>query len=195
MATDPAAHATRRRLSPAERTAELIDAAERLVLDDGPAALSLERVAEDAGCSRNLAYTYFPNQAALLEAMRARQRDRLATAVLERIPRPSDLDPWITAWVDLVLDEAEERGPLLLLLFEGGGTERRRAMSRGTVAGMEAKLTGLGLPRARARVVARLISGAILAAAVAVVVDGCPRRQVQDELMAMILPLPRPSRP
>jgi AcrR family transcriptional regulator len=187
VARDTAAPRPRRRLSPDERRAELIDAAEDVVLGSGPDALSIERIAEHAGCSRNLAYTYFPNMEALLDAMRERQRVRLATAVLERIPRPAAFGPWIEAWIELVLDEAERRGPLFLLLADGDGFGRRRAMGRGAVALLELRLIDdLGLPPERARVRARLLSGLIAAAALGVAVDGSDRPMVQAELLELV---------
>jgi AcrR family transcriptional regulator len=176
----------RRRLSREERTAELIAAAEAIVMAEGPTHLSLERLAEEAGCSRNLAYSYFPNMAALLEAMRDRQRTRLITAVLEQIPHTAPFDVWLAAWIDLILDEATDRGPLFLMLFDGR-TEERRAMSLGTVAGFEARLLAdRGMQPDRARVVARLLTGAILAAAIAVAVDGSPRPLVDAELRDLV---------
>lgn len=176
-------------MSPEARTAELIDAAERLVIEHGADGLSLERVAEAAGCSRNLAYSYFPNLDALIDGLGSRQRQRLAHAVLERIPRPSPFQPWIAAWVGLVLDEAELHGPLLLLLFDSDRATiaDRRARNRGTIAGLEHKVTAdLGLTGDRARIVARLISGAIVAGAIAVAVDGSPRSDVEEAVLDVI---------
>jgi AcrR family transcriptional regulator len=177
----------RRRLTREERTAELIAAAEAIVLADGPEHLTLERVAEEAGCSRNLAYSYFPNMAALRDDMRDRQRARLIKAVLEHIPRPSPFDAWMDAWVELVLDEATEHGPLFLMLFDSGDLEERRRMDLETVGGIEHRLIkDRGMEPSRARIVARLVTGAIVAAAVAVAIDGSPRSSVDVELRALI---------
>jgi AcrR family transcriptional regulator len=177
----------RRRLSREERSAELIAAAEAIVLAEGPEHLALERVAEEAGCSRNLAYSYFPNMAALRDAMRERQQDRLIASVQERIPRPASFDVWMDAWVELVLDEATDRGPLFLMLFDPGQPEERREQRLDPVVGVEARLVkDRGAEPARARVVARLVTGAILAAAVAVAVDGAPRALVDLELRAVL---------
>jgi AcrR family transcriptional regulator len=182
-----AARPARRRLTREERSAELISTAEAIVLEDGADHLTLERLAEEAGCSRNLAYSYFPNMGALRDAMRDRQRARLVSAVHEKIPRPASFDVWMDAWIDLVLDEASEHGPLFLMLFDGSRTEERRAMSLDTVAGVEQRLQqDRGMAAARARVVARLVTGAILAAAIAIVVDGSPRSVVDDELRGLV---------
>ena len=173
---------TRRRLSPEERRGELLAAAEELLLDGEE--LSLDRVAERAACSRNLAYNYFSNLDALRESLRERQVARLANAVVERIPRPAPVREWMAAWVSLVLDEAAARGPLLLALYEQRAVgPQGRAVALGTVAGIESKLVGDGLVEApRARVLARVLSGVLFSGAVALVVDGCERSSVEAEV-------------
>jgi AcrR family transcriptional regulator len=54
-----------RRLNPANRTA-LIDAAAKLVAQDGPRALSARRVATEAGTSTMAVYTYFGSMSAIV---------------------------------------------------------------------------------------------------------------------------------
>ena len=157
------------------------------MLADGPEHLTLERVAEEAGCSRNLAYSYFPNMRALRRAMRDQQRDRLIRSVQERIPRPAPFHEWMDAWLELVLDEATDRGPLFLMLFDSSRPEELEAMSLDTVGGVEARLVkDRGTEPVRARVLARLVTGAIVASVVAVAVDGAPRALVDSELRDLI---------
>lgn len=108
---------TRRRLPPGQRREELLSVAAGLVLRDGLESLTLEAVAAAAGCSRGLAYTYFPNRDELVEALLDEEQQRLSRRVLEAIPRPATLQEWTDAWARLVFDAAEERGPLLFALF------------------------------------------------------------------------------
>ena len=110
---------TRRRLSPEQRKEELLDAASALALESGVDGLGLEQVAERAGCSRNLAYTYFPNRAELVDVLAERERRRFVELMLVRIPRPATFDEWMHAWVAA---DPRHRG--------GAGPALRRALRR-----------------------------------------------------------------
>jgi AcrR family transcriptional regulator len=192
---------TRRRLSPEQRRDELLAAAAALVLDEGIDALSLEVVAERAGCSRNLAYTYFPNQAALIEALTEAERTLVSAAMLERIPDPASFDEWGKAWLEVVLDLAETRGPLLLLTFQEtmtlAGPSGRRA-DRGAAADQfAARLTdGAGVDDpAEARALAHVLGGAIIGGIVAVASGRSSRPVVEQQLQRVLGVLSRMPRP
>ncbi|MBX7070262.1 MAG: TetR family transcriptional regulator [Microthrixaceae bacterium] len=172
---------TRRRLTPEARRDELLDAAADLALDaDDATAATLERVAEKAGCSRNLAYKYFPNQAALLEALAWREGD----AVRERlagVPLDAPFTEWFEAVIDACLDLAEQRGRLLLMLFDQSmfpGGPRRRSIAAGLVA---EKLMAAGLSSDVATATAPILTSAILGSAGAVV-GGSDRSLVATQL-------------
>lgn len=57
------------RLAPEDRRRHLLDVASAIVVDDGVPALTMERVAERAGVSRGLVYTYFRNRTGLVRAL------------------------------------------------------------------------------------------------------------------------------
>jgi AcrR family transcriptional regulator len=70
------------------RTALLV-AAEGLVHEHGPAAVSIRTVAEAAGTSTRAVYSLFGSKAGLLEAL-ATQLFRMLTAAIEAAPRTDD---------------------------------------------------------------------------------------------------------
>lgn len=56
----------------------ILDAAARLLHESGPEALSIRAIAERVGVSHMVLYRYFASRQALLDALRERQRERLA---------------------------------------------------------------------------------------------------------------------
>jgi AcrR family transcriptional regulator len=79
-------------LSPRER---LLDAAERLLIQDGAAALTTRRVAEEAGLNHGLVHYYFGSMEELLVEVLERFTDRLI--VRQRDMYASDI-PFIEKW-------------------------------------------------------------------------------------------------
>jgi AcrR family transcriptional regulator len=59
----------------------LCDAAARLFLEEGEAALSMRRLAAEVGCSPMAPYRHFADKQALIAAIRAQAFDRLADAL------------------------------------------------------------------------------------------------------------------
>ena len=57
----------RKRMPPKERIAQILDAARRLVLTNGLASLTMEKVGIESGASKALVYSYFPNITNLLQ--------------------------------------------------------------------------------------------------------------------------------
>ncbi|WP_236034020.1 TetR/AcrR family transcriptional regulator [Belnapia mucosa] len=72
----------RRRLSREERHAQLIDTARRLVREEGTDALTLGRLAEQAGVTKPVVYDHFETRNGLLVAL-FRDYDARQTAILE----------------------------------------------------------------------------------------------------------------
>jgi AcrR family transcriptional regulator len=101
----------------------LLDAAERLLVRQGAAALSLREVARAAGVSHNAPYRHFPDREALLAALAAagfeRLRETLVTAIAEAAgPHP------MRAAGRAYLHFARENRALYLLMF---GSEIRKS--------------------------------------------------------------------
>lgn len=73
----------RARKSAAQRTDQILDAAERLVLEIGALPIPMKRVGELTQVSRALVYVYFPDPDHLARAVLERQIERLVTGGLE----------------------------------------------------------------------------------------------------------------
>ena len=71
----------RRRRPAEERTGQLLDAAEALLLERGLAATTIADVAEAAGVAKGTVYLYFDSKDALLAGLRARHLSRFVDAV------------------------------------------------------------------------------------------------------------------
>jgi AcrR family transcriptional regulator len=80
---------TRRRRSPDEARAELLDAAERVFSERGPDAAGLRDVAREAGVSHGLITHYFKTYEGLIEAVFVRRTQRIASGVVGRLQAAS----------------------------------------------------------------------------------------------------------
>jgi AcrR family transcriptional regulator len=89
------AESSSKRLSKAERRAQLLDTALDVVRDEGTDALTLARVAERAGVSKPIAYQHFETRGGLLVALYERMdeepRAKLVAALREAPPRLHDV--------------------------------------------------------------------------------------------------------
>ncbi|WP_299329469.1 TetR/AcrR family transcriptional regulator [Parasphingopyxis sp.] len=63
----------RRRMAPEDRRSLILDAAARIVVDEGVSAASMDRVAREAQVSKPLVYNYFDNRANLLSTLLIRE--------------------------------------------------------------------------------------------------------------------------
>src|ERR1700735_4852335 len=83
MENQPVVTAKRARSAPAREAVRerLCDAAARLFLEEGEAALSMRRLAAEVGCSPMAPYRHFADKQALIAAIRAQAFDRLADAL------------------------------------------------------------------------------------------------------------------
>jgi AcrR family transcriptional regulator len=68
----------------------IIDAASRILAEEGPAALSVRRVASEVGASTMVVYTHFRDKDGLVDAVLTEAFSRFATA----LARVHDPDPW-----------------------------------------------------------------------------------------------------
>lgn len=107
----------RTRLTPEARRDQILDEAARVVLAEGLHAVSLERLAREAGVSKGLVYNYFADRdallAALLEREEAELRDRGIAAALEA----EDFTDLIRQTTRLYLQQSRDRGALIAALL------------------------------------------------------------------------------
>lgn len=88
------------------RLTTLLDAAAALVDEIGFERLTTAMVAERAGASIGTVYRYFPDRIALLQALAARNLDRVLTRASDEIdnPRHADWSGAISACFDILVD-------------------------------------------------------------------------------------------
>jgi AcrR family transcriptional regulator len=111
-----AAKQQRKRLSPQLRRAQILDAAARLILEQGYLPLPIERLARTAGSSKALIYTYFPTQYDLFNALLERELASLTTAGLNTAAEVSDLQQAAVLCGMLYFEHVARSGPLLEIL-------------------------------------------------------------------------------
>jgi AcrR family transcriptional regulator len=73
-------------MAPAERREQLLDAALKVVLEQGYARVSIEAIARMAGVTRPVIYDHFPNLGSLIQALIAREERFALTQLAEVVP-------------------------------------------------------------------------------------------------------------
>ena len=73
-------------MAPAERREQLLDAALKVVLEQGYARVSIEAIARMAGVTRPVIYDHFPNLGALIQALIEREERYALTQLAEVVP-------------------------------------------------------------------------------------------------------------
>jgi AcrR family transcriptional regulator len=129
----PTTHRTRRRprLRRDERRDQLLDCAATLLVDRGPAAVTMEGVASEAGVSKALPYAHFDNATELLRGLRDRELDRLRERLIEAAEGLEGLEALVASGVHTYFDVIAERGAVLVaslrtLPLDDEETARRR---------------------------------------------------------------------
>ena len=136
--TDPIAN-DRLRNAPVQarsraRLRQVLDAADEILADEGPSAFTTTRVAELAGVSIGSVYRFFPDKAAIVEALAVRYwsdfEDLVAGVAETDAAQPLD-DP-VGAIVDVLAAGFRARPGFLGLWFGGLRTEEVRDATRPT---------------------------------------------------------------
>ena len=113
----------------------LLDAAVRLLADEGPAALSLRRVASKMACSTTVIYSLFGNKDGLANALYLEGFDRLGQAlaqVNESLPPVACLEAISRVYRDTSISNAAYYGVMFggaIPYFTPPADSRRRAWS------------------------------------------------------------------
>lgn len=93
-----------------------MDAAARLVVEQGFLPLPIERLAREAGTSKALIYTYFPTQYDLFNALMEREWHSLTTAGIVTASEVKDLQQAATLCAMMYFEHVSRVGPLLQIL-------------------------------------------------------------------------------
>ena len=118
----------RRRLSPNQRQQEILDATYQLVLAAGISNLTMEKIAREAGASKALLYSYFPNISGLLQQLYKRELGKLQAQQREVMESPHSFEDMVkqTASINRV---NQNKRQLLIKRLEGDPSVRT-AMSK-----------------------------------------------------------------
>lgn len=103
----------RRRLSRDQRIEEILDAAYQLVQNDGMSTLTMNKIALQAGASKALLYSYFPNLPGLLQKLYEREHRQLQSLHLEALNSPYEFEEMVR--LTAKISRQNRFGRLLLL--------------------------------------------------------------------------------
>ena len=170
------------------RRDHLLDEAARVLVEHGGAALTMERLAESAGVSKALPYKHFDNVQHVLVTLYQRETSALGRAIWRALAAAGPDDDLVRISVRTYFDELATRGRVLAALSPPGAAVRALADPDG--AGVRFSVEVLqrfhGLDRARAKVVAGMVQGAIAGAADTWLRRAARRRDLEDALAAML---------
>ena len=114
----PATAARRRqRLAPEERAAQILDAAARLLMEEGFTEVSMERLGREAGVSKALVYNYFPNRNDLLRALLEREMGLMRASQAVAVKAAESFGDLVRRTTRLYIENMQSRGALLRKLW------------------------------------------------------------------------------
>jgi TetR/AcrR family transcriptional regulator, fatty acid biosynthesis regulator len=108
-----AAEKKRTRMAPHARAKAIVEAARGIVLQEGLANMTMERVAEAAGVSKGLIYAYFPNLTTLLREVYARESRALGRAHMAVLEKPLSFEEMATATARINRSSARDKQLLI----------------------------------------------------------------------------------
>lgn len=100
--------AERQRTAAERRRRELLEAADRVVLRDGPGA-SMNAIAAEAGITKPILYRHFGDKGGLYRALAKRHTDALLSALRAALDAPADRRRRVEATLDTYLAAIEAR--------------------------------------------------------------------------------------
>ena len=106
-----------KRLAPEVRRAQILEAAAKMIVEQGYLPLPLEQLARQAGASKALIYAYFPTQYHLFNALLDREMQSLSVGGLDTASRVDDLDQAAVLCAMLYFEHVARNGPLLNILM------------------------------------------------------------------------------
>jgi len=183
----------RRRLSRADRRAQLLDEAARLAVEQGVDAVTMEGVALGTGASKTLAYAYFANRTEILVELLERELGDLQRRALHRMQGATSVEHILRGAVGAWFDLVEERGALLGALLAAASVDTAFVDMRGEfLRGQEALYGGVmtdafGVPAEDAAALAAILLAGLGGALERWVATGEPRHRYEDTYVAVVL--------
>jgi AcrR family transcriptional regulator len=180
-----------------DRRHQLLDAAAQVIVEHGAGAMSMERLAAEAGVSKALPYKHFENSEAVLAELYRRETAALGRSVWQALSEAAPGDDLIRLSIRVYFDAVAQRGPVLAALSGPGSTIAWVADpgQAGVTFEVEVFNRFHGLDRRRAKVVAGMIQGAVVGATGTWLAGFGTREDLEDDLVAMIRSLVRTDRP
>jgi AcrR family transcriptional regulator len=106
----------RTRLAPHARRDLILDQAAAIVLREGLAAATMERLARDCGISKGLVYNYFPTRDAVLAALLRREQADLRDRGMATALEAASFADLVRQTTRVYLEQTRDRGPLIAAL-------------------------------------------------------------------------------
>ncbi len=103
----------RMRLNRAEREATLLDAAAKIVADEGVDSLTMEAVAAQAGVNKALPYRFFANRDGVLVALWERETSAFDARIQDALVGADSLEAKLRGILGVWLDLVESGGGVL----------------------------------------------------------------------------------
>jgi AcrR family transcriptional regulator len=184
--------AKRSRLAPEARRSLILDRAAEIIASEGVSALSMDRIAREAGISKSLVYNYFPNLTDLLRHLLHRELRRLRRLQAAAAETAETFEGLVRGVTHVYLKYIDDRGLIIERLQAEPSvsaihdpTEYSRDVAVGYLAEIVADHFGLPADLARA---ATEISFGLPATAGAYLLRGHMSRQALEDLtVSMIL--------
>jgi len=142
------------RIKGSERREIFLDAAARIVIEQGVAAVTMDRVAERTGVNKALGYRYFSDRNDLLSTLFDREHAIYLERYAKLLQPDASFEDRIKFALRVWFQRADERGELFLRLASdsGGLAEKARAVQRTNAHGWRDTLMRFyGLPEVVAR--------------------------------------------
>jgi len=114
----------RTRLSPQARADQILEQAADLIQREGLSAVTMERLAKDAGISKGLVYNYFPSRDALLATLLQKEQAQLRERGMAEALRVDSFEALIEGTTRLYLEQTHDRGAVILPLLADPSVSR-----------------------------------------------------------------------
>nr|WP_160603389.1 TetR/AcrR family transcriptional regulator [Pontixanthobacter aquaemixtae]MXO89877.1 TetR/AcrR family transcriptional regulator [Pontixanthobacter aquaemixtae] len=183
----------RRRLDTESRVRQLMELATAIAINEGLNALTIRRLAQDAGISETQVHNCFGGRSDLLVAMAKEEISKQESSRQKRISRSGDRHTKIVLSTVGYLHESAQRGPLLQMLLrvpevKSALQEKRATTARTARAPILERLTGTGrMDMATARASTAALTAVSLKAGGIIAGQRAPFATVEQLCLSVVL--------
>lgn len=186
---------TRSRLTRDARREQLLDAAARLLVERGAAAVTMERLAEWSGVSKALPYAHFDNSDEVLIALHRQVVSELGSRILDALASADHQTDRVPVVVRAYLDTVADLGPVLKAVTAPGSHSSELADRDRVGPRFVARLLveHFDVPQPRADAVAPVVLAAFTGAVAAWSDRVAKRAEVEEMSIAVLRALIGPA--